>query len=175
MGTEDRSNIFVYFSQDLGKSDFCRSVFCSQNDQRFWQPFLKLCTPQKKHYYIIYLTRKVDALLAHTSLNTQNVLQRQSMEKDIYTFSIRFLRFVVIHLRNRHELWFQQDGVTCYTANEAMDVQQVILGNNIISAICSHLATKITLPKCSRLLSLGIITIYLKSFINHYERPCIKT
>ena len=31
-----------------------------------------------------------------------------------------FLRPVVIHLRNRHELWFQQDGATYHTANETM-------------------------------------------------------
>ena len=43
------------------------------------------------------------------------------------------LRPVVTHLRNRHELWFQQDGATCQTANETMDVLQGIFGNNIIS------------------------------------------
>ena len=31
---------------------------------------------------------------------------------------------VIIHLRNRHELWFQQDGATCHTVNETMDVLQ---------------------------------------------------
>ena len=43
-----------------------------------------------------------------------------------------FLRSVVIHLRNRHELWFQQDGAACHTANEAMDVLEGMFGNNII-------------------------------------------
>ena len=43
-----------------------------------------------------------------------------------------FLSPVIIHLRNRHELWFQQDGATFYTANETMDVLQEMFGNNII-------------------------------------------
>ena len=43
-----------------------------------------------------------------------------------------FLRPVVIHLLNRHELWFQQDGATCLTSNET-DMLQGIFGNNIIS------------------------------------------
>ena len=44
-----------------------------------------------------------------------------------------FLRYVVIHLRNCHELRFQQDGETYHTANEPMDVLQGKFGNNIIS------------------------------------------
>ena len=44
-----------------------------------------------------------------------------------------FLRPVAIHLRNRHELWFQQNETTCHTANETMDVLQLMFGNNIIS------------------------------------------
>ena len=44
-----------------------------------------------------------------------------------------FLRPVVIHLRNRHELWFQQDGATFHRANDTMDVLQGMFGNNIIS------------------------------------------
>ena len=39
----------------------------------------------------------------------------------------------VFYLRNRHELWFQQDRATCHTDNETMDVLQGMLGNNIIS------------------------------------------
>ena len=31
-----------------------------------------------------------------------------------------FLRSVVIHLRNRHELWFQQDESNCHTADETI-------------------------------------------------------
>ena len=42
------------------------------------------------------------------------------------------LRLVVIHLRNRHELWFQLDGATYHTANETIDVLQGMFGNNII-------------------------------------------
>ena len=42
-----------------------------------------------------------------------------------------FFRPVVIHPRNRHELWFQQDRATCHTANETMDVLQGMFGNNI--------------------------------------------
>ena len=38
---------------------------------------------------------------------------------------------VVIHLHNRHELWFQQDRTTCHAANETMDVLQGMFGNNI--------------------------------------------
>ena len=44
-----------------------------------------------------------------------------------------FPRPVVIHLRDRHELWFQQDGANCLTANETMNVLQGMFGNNIIS------------------------------------------
>ena len=44
-----------------------------------------------------------------------------------------FLRPVAIHLRNHHELWFQQDGATCHTANETIDVLQGMFGNTIIS------------------------------------------
>ena len=44
-----------------------------------------------------------------------------------------FLRPVVIHLRNRHELLFQQDGETCHTANETLDVLQGMFVNIIIS------------------------------------------
>ena len=44
-----------------------------------------------------------------------------------------FLRHVVIHPCNRHELWFQQDGVTFHTANETMDMLQGMFGNYIIS------------------------------------------
>ena len=44
-----------------------------------------------------------------------------------------FIRPVVIHLRNRHELRFQQDGATYHTANETMDVRQGMFDNNIIS------------------------------------------
>ena len=40
-----------------------------------------------------------------------------------------FFSRVVIHLRNRHELWFQQDGTTCHAADETMDVLQVMFGN----------------------------------------------
>ena len=55
------------------------------------------------------------------------------MEKDIDTCSIHsFLIPVVIHLRNRRELWFQQDGGTCHTANEIMNELQEMFGNNII-------------------------------------------
>ena len=61
----------------------------------------------------------------------------------------KFLRPVVIYLRNRRELWSQQDGATCYTANETMDVLQRMFGYNI----SRRAATKITGPKCSRLLS----------------------
>ena len=43
-----------------------------------------------------------------------------------------FIRHVVIHLSNRHELWFQQDGTTSHTAYETMDVLQGFFGNNII-------------------------------------------
>ena len=43
-----------------------------------------------------------------------------------------FLKPVVIHLHNRHELWFQQDRVTCHTANKTMDVLQGMFGKNII-------------------------------------------
>ena len=31
-----------------------------------------------------------------------------------------FLRHVVTHLRNRHELWFKQDGATCHAVNETI-------------------------------------------------------
>ena len=31
-----------------------------------------------------------------------------------------FITPVVIHLPNRHELWFQQDGATCHTAHETI-------------------------------------------------------
>ena len=34
-------------------------------------------------------------------------------------------------MRNRHELRFQQDGTTCHTATETMDVLQGMFGNNI--------------------------------------------
>ena len=51
------------------------------------------------------------------------------MEKDIDTQDLS----VSIHLRNRHELWFQQDGATCHTANETIAVLQGMFGNNIIS------------------------------------------
>ena len=45
-----------------------------------------------------------------------------------------FLRPVVlIHVYYRHELWCQQDGATCHTANETMDVLQGMFDNNIIS------------------------------------------
>ena len=44
-----------------------------------------------------------------------------------------FLRPVVIHLRNRHELWFQQDGATYHTANETMGVLLEMYGNKIYS------------------------------------------
>ena len=59
------------------------------------------------------------ALLAHTSLKTQKALQRVNGER--YRHMLNTLRLVVIHLRNRHELWFQQDGATCHIANETMD------------------------------------------------------
>ena len=42
-----------------------------------------------------------------------------------------FLRPVIIHLRNRHELWFQQDGATYHIANETAGVLQGMFGNNI--------------------------------------------
>ena len=35
-----------------------------------------------------------------------------------------FLRSVVNHLRNRDELWFQEDEATCHIANETLDVLQ---------------------------------------------------
>ena len=38
-----------------------------------------------------------------------------------------FLRPVVIHLCNHHELWFQQDGASCHTVKETMDVLQECL------------------------------------------------
>ena len=44
-----------------------------------------------------------------------------------------FLRPVVIHLRIRHELWFQQDGATWHAPNETMDVLQGMFSTNIIS------------------------------------------
>ena len=44
-----------------------------------------------------------------------------------------FLRSVVIHLPNSHEMWFQQNGATCHTANETMNVLQGMFGKNIIS------------------------------------------
>ena len=56
-------------------------------------------------------------------------------EKDIDTCRLlnTFLRPVVIHLRNRHELWFQLDGATCHAAKETMDVLQRMFGKNMIS------------------------------------------
>ena len=61
----------------------------------------------------------------YSSSKTQKALQRRSMEKDIDTYILNtFLKPVVIHLHNRHELWFQQDRVTYQAANKIMDVQQ---------------------------------------------------
>ena len=55
-----------------------------------------------------------------------------------------FLRPVVIHRRNRYELWFQQDVATCHTDNETVDVLQRMFGNNAIS-----LRAALTLPPSS--------------------------
>jgi len=44
-----------------------------------------------------------------------------------------FLRPALIHLHSRHELWFQQDGATCHTANDTMELLHEMFGNNIIS------------------------------------------
>ena len=58
----------------------------------------------------------------------------ETVNGEIYrTMLNTFLRHVVIHLRNRFDLWFQQDGATCHTANETMDVLQGMFGNNTIS------------------------------------------
>ena len=67
-------------------------------------------------------------------METQKAFQRQAMGIDKFRHLLNtFIRSVVIHLRNCHELWFQQDGVTCHAANEIMDVMQGMLSNNIIS------------------------------------------
>ena len=58
----------------------------------------------------------------------------ETVNRERYRHMINtFLTPVDIHLRNRYELWFQQDGATCHTANETIDVLQIIFGNNIIS------------------------------------------
>ena len=57
-----------------------------------------------------------DRIIGRTSLKTQKGLHRQSMERCRHIF-ITFLKPVVIHLRNRHELWFQQDCATHHIAN----------------------------------------------------------
>ena len=59
---------------------------------------------------------------------------RETVNEERYRhILITFLRPEVIHLLNCHELWFQQDGVICHTANETMDVLQEMFSNNIIS------------------------------------------
>ena len=68
-----------------------------------------------------------------------------------------FQRPVVIHLRNRHELWFQQDGTTCHTANETMDVLQVMFGNNI-----SRRAALTWLPRSP---DLNVLDYYLWGYL----------
>ena len=68
-----------------------------------------------------------------------------------------FLRPVVIHLRNRHELWFQQDGATCRTANETMNMLKGMLDSNIISRRAALTWTpRSPGPNYSRLPSFGI-------------------
>ena len=42
----------------------------------------------------------------------------ETVNGEIYRHMLNtFVSPVVIYLRNHHELWFQQDGVTCRTAN----------------------------------------------------------
>ena len=42
-----------------------------------------------------------------------------TVNEDIYRYILNaFYRRIGIHLRNRHRLWFQQDGATYHTANE---------------------------------------------------------
>ena len=63
--------------------------------------------------------------------NTENVTETVNGES--YRHMLKtFRKPVVIYFRNRHELWFQQDGATCQTANETLDVMQGMFGNNII-------------------------------------------
>ena len=81
-----------------------------------------------------------DRIIAHTSLKTLNILQRQSIQKYMVTWLNTFSRPVVTHQRKRHELRFQQDGATCHTAKETMDVLHGMFGNNI-----SHLVIVIYL------------------------------
>ena len=70
--------------------------------------------------------------VAHTSLKTRKALQTVNGKRYRHMLNT-FLRPVATHLRNRHELWFQQDGATCRTANETMNELQGMFGNNIIS------------------------------------------
>ena len=63
--------------------------------------------------------------------NQENFTETVIGERFWYMFNT-FLRPVVIHLRNRHELWFQQDEATCNTANETIDVLQEMFSNSII-------------------------------------------
>ena len=57
----------------------------------------------------------------------------ETVNGERYRYMINTFLSTVIHLRNRYELWFQQDGATCHTASETIYVLQGMFGKNIIS------------------------------------------
>ena len=48
-----------------------------------------------------------------------------------------------IEARNLHDIWFQQDGATCHTARETMDLLRSRSGEQFFSSRTGGLASKI--------------------------------
>ena len=48
------------------------------------------------------------------------------------------LRPIVIYLRNRRKLWFQQDRATCHTANKTMNYERPCIQSTCASSNCIH-------------------------------------